>query len=78
MGWELMAISFGFKVFDYALGVIARDPKRAEEARPLIQRAQLMIAEKRPPNADDYATLDAANAAYDAELDQIIEDDARR
>jgi len=31
-----------------------------------------MIAEQRPPNADDYAVLDAMHAADDAELDEII------
>jgi len=75
MGWELMAISFAFKALDYGLAVMARDPKRAEEARPLIARVQVMIAERRPPNAEDYEALDVLNAAMDAELDAIIADD---
>lgn len=75
MGWEVLAIQFGFKALDYALGVIARAPERAEEARPLIARVQIMIAEKRGPNEADYAALDALNDALDARLDKVITDD---
>lgn len=75
MGWEILAMKFGFQALDYALGVIARAPERAAEARPLVARVQVMIAEQRGPNADDYAVLDAMHDAYDAELDQIISDD---
>ncbi len=75
MGWELLALQFGFKVLDYGLAVIARDPKRAEEARPLVARVQVMIAEKRGPSAEDYAALDALHAALDARIDQVIADD---
>jgi hypothetical protein len=75
MGWELLALQFGFRALDYGLSVIARDPQRANEARPLIARVQVMLAEQRGPNADDYAALDAMHDALDVEIDQVIADD---
>ena len=77
MGWELLAIKFGFQALDYVLAIAAREPERLAEARPFIAMTIKMIDEKRGPNEADYAALDALHKAYDDELDRIIEEDER-
>ncbi len=75
MGWELLAIKFGFQALDYVLAIAAREPARMAEARPFIAMTIKMIDEKRGPNAADYVAMDALHQAFDDELDSIIAED---